>query len=555
MLSTSPGNSKYFETSFTEPLLSAATNPALRRSFTEPSSPKEWGSSLHDRLIEHGLFIEQYADQSALDLALAGSQPAREFISSDAVQSIATRIWSGRIMYWKTIEADAQKTIHLYNPVELVDYYSRLKVPRYRSFFMMINYSILMILFHVLLFQKHKSGTDALIECFLNIWFIGFVLDEVSQAREAGSFGQYFADFWAFFDLCIVGVFIMFAGLRVLGIVFDNEQYTQLSFDILSLEAVLLVPRLFSFLSIFPYFGTLLPCLRELTVEFFKFLVIIAIIYVGFLASFSFLGRNTFTFDQMSWLLIRVFFGSSYAGFDAAPLISPIFGPPLMLIFVTLTNILLVTVLISILSQKFSTIMLNARQEYAIHFLATVLDSVNASGRVTYFYPPLNIIGVLLRPFRLVLDQKQYRAFRIRVLKATHWPFVAMVWAFEYATMGVRRRRVQRYMKIRRDRRLSVARRVTLHHHQNPFLDDDYGGSSSDNPNGSDDDIERLAFLRTRNRANGAPRKSFTVPSSGDTDRGKGDSSALGKRRIWKRSETLFPRFKRFPKRLKRYQT
>ena len=102
---------------------------------------------------------------------------------------------------------------------------------------------------------------------------------EVSQAREAGSFAQYFADFWVFFDLCIVGFFIMFAGLRVLGIVLHNEAYTVLSYDILSLEVVLLVPRLFSFLSIFPYFGTLLPCLRDLTVEFFKFLVIIVIIF------------------------------------------------------------------------------------------------------------------------------------------------------------------------------------------------------------------------------------------------------------------------------------
>jgi hypothetical protein len=45
----------------------------------------------------------------------------------------------------------------------------------------------------------------------------------------------------------------------------------------------------------------------------------------------------------MSWILVKVFFGSSYLGFDVAQEISPALGPPLMIVFVTLTNILLIT--------------------------------------------------------------------------------------------------------------------------------------------------------------------------------------------------------------------
>jgi len=35
----------------------------------------------------------------------------------------------------------------------------------------------------------------------------------------------------------------------------------------------------------------------------------------GFLTTFTLLGRESFTLAEMSWILIKVFFGSSYLGF------------------------------------------------------------------------------------------------------------------------------------------------------------------------------------------------------------------------------------------------
>lgn len=472
------------------------TTPLLNPSpdVTVPESPNTWGNSPEDRLIEHSLFVEDYADQNAINLALIGNAPARQFLSTPAVESVVSGIYTGRIMYWKNIDVDAKKNAYLYDPEKLVDWYSRLRVPRYRVFFIMINYAILMALFYSFLFRQNREYAFA-IEFFLNIWFIGFVLDEFSQIRESGSLGQYLTDYWAVFDLCIVGLFMAFAGLRLTGFFLGTQRYTQLSMDILSLEALLLIPRMFSFLSLSPYFGTLLPCLRDITTEFFKFLVIIVIIYVGFLTTFTFLGRESYTFKKMSWLLIRVFFGSSYAGFDAAPTISTIFGPTLMLIFVTLTNILLITVLISILSQKFSETMLHAKEEYAVHFSSAVVESVNTSDRVTYFYPPINIIGVLMRPLRVVLDHDQYREVRIKVLKATHWPFVAIVWAFEKVSLAYQQHRRKQYMKIRKDRRYSVAQRLSMQRPNALYSDLFTEGYFGNNPA---QDLERNSSLRRR---------------------------------------------------------
>jgi hypothetical protein len=65
--------------------------------------------------------------------------------------------------------------------------------------------------------------------------------------------------------------------------------------------------------------------------------------------------------------------------------------------------------------------------QYSIY----VLES-STSRRLTYFMPPLNLIPLLLlRPLRAILPSEDVRRVRIIVLKATHAPFVALIWAYE----------------------------------------------------------------------------------------------------------------------------
>ena len=89
--------------------------------------------------------------------------------------------------------------------------------------------------------------------------------------------------------------------------------------------------------------------------------VVVVVLYIGFLTTFSLLARDTYTLTEMSWVLIKVFFGSSYIGFDIMYDINTYLGPPLMIIFVIMTQILLVTSLISILSDSFSKVISHAR--------------------------------------------------------------------------------------------------------------------------------------------------------------------------------------------------
>ncbi|PGH01924.1 hypothetical protein GX51_04978 [Blastomyces parvus] len=158
-----------------------------------------------------------------------------------------------------------------------------------------------------------------------------------------------------------------------------------------------------SLMSLNSYFGSL-------TKAFLKFLPVVAILYIGFLTTFAMLARDRLTLRQMSWILVKAFFGSNSRGF-----ISPLFGYPLILWPMLERNIS---------SSKLSVY---------------VLDSVN-SRRLTYFLPPLNLIPLLcIRPLRLFLPVESIRRVRIVLLKVTHSPIVGIILAYESSRRYVTR--------------------------------------------------------------------------------------------------------------------
>lgn len=69
--------------------------------------------------------------------------------------------------------------------------------------------------------------------------------------------------------------------MRIVGLTTANATTIDLAYDVLGLEALFLVPRIFSLLSLNRYFGTLIPCLKEMTKDFIKFLSLVVILYLG----------------------------------------------------------------------------------------------------------------------------------------------------------------------------------------------------------------------------------------------------------------------------------
>ena len=52
-----------------------------------------------------------------------------------------------------------------------------------------------------------------------------------------------------------------------------------------------------------------------------------------------------------------------------------------------------------------------------------------------------NLLPLLLRPLRLVVPAESLRSVRIALLRATHWPFVALILAYEYWRLHLESRR------------------------------------------------------------------------------------------------------------------
>jgi len=361
-------------------------------------------------------------------LEIAAVADCKRFLSQRIVQKIVHGIWIGDICFWESLSATTEKKTHFYNK-RRPDPFTRLRVPRYIKAFEVLFFVLFLFLYYAVLVERNPYRITA-IEVMLYIWFAAFAYDELSEFKDAGSI-FYSVDIWNGCDLVIILIGAAYVITRIVGIVKDRNDIIDISFDILALEALFMVPRICSLLSLHPYFGTLIPCLKAMAKDFVKFMVVVAVLYIGFLTTFTLLARDMFSLAEMSWILIKVFFGSSYLGFDIMNDINPHLGPPLMLIFVCMTNILLITSLISILGDSFSKVIRHAREEYLYIYSVYVLEA-STSNRLIHFYPPLNLIPlILIRPLRLFMSAESLRTTRIAVLKATHLPIVGAIWVFE----------------------------------------------------------------------------------------------------------------------------
>ncbi|KAA8899392.1 hypothetical protein FN846DRAFT_990157, partial [Sphaerosporella brunnea] len=363
---------------------------------------------------------------TTLEIAILAD--CKKFISHRPVQRIINGIWDGSISFWKSLDVDGSKSPHFFNPRKS-DPFCRLRVPKYQKVFEAIFFATLLGLYYFVLVERNPYHIMPS-EIALIVFFAAFAVHEFSSIKDSGV-TFYAADFWSWLDMFIIVIALVFMGFRIAGVVKDSDAITDTAFDVLSLEALLLVPRMFSLFSLDPYFGVLIPCLKQMTKEFLKFSVLILILYLGFLTTFSLLARDRMSFNDVWWMLINVFFGSSSVGFNAMREISPILGPPLMMIFVIMTNILLVTSLISLLSNSLTNMMANAREEYFFMFSTMVLEA-STSNRLVVFYPPLNLLPlILLRPLRLWVPAQKLRKWRIALLKFSHCLFAAAILVFE----------------------------------------------------------------------------------------------------------------------------
>ncbi|KAJ5889336.1 hypothetical protein N7504_010146 [Penicillium tannophilum] len=370
----------------------------------------------------------QFFGLNALEIAAVAQ--AKRFLSQRVVQRMVNDIWKGEIVFWDSLTVHSTKKPQIFNR-RTADPYSRMRVPVYRKMFEAGFFLSLLFLYYTVLVERSPRSIGRF-EILMDIWIVAFAYDELSGLVDAGVL-FYQMDFWSLWNLGIIGVGFAFIITRAIGLFKNDDYILNLSFDILSLEALFLVPRICSLVSLNAYFGSLVGSKSPAAMS--KFLTVERTdpsderddksIYEIFTGSAYHLR------SEMSYLLLKVFFGSGTLGLDNALEISPIFGYGLMLIFVPLSNFLLLACLISLMGMSLEGVMAHAREEYLFQLSIYVLESSN-SRRLTYFLPPLNLIPLLcIRPLRLFLSAGTVRRVRIVLLRATHLPFVMMIWTYE----------------------------------------------------------------------------------------------------------------------------
>ncbi|KAJ5128022.1 hypothetical protein N7448_008801 [Penicillium atrosanguineum] len=393
------------------PLLSGSSTAVSRLVLENaPRNSETGGESISEEA--HGIVrYSRFFGLNALEIAAIAQ--AKRFLSQRVVQRVVNDIWNGEIVFWDSLTVNSKKNPHMFNR-RTADPYSRLRVPVYRKLFEAAFFLSFLLLYYSVLVERKQNGLG-FFEALMDVWIAAFAYDELSGMVDAGML-FYQMDFWSLWNLGIIGVGISFIitseftvlksalpilnCARTIGLARGDDYILDMSFDILSLEALFLVPSPVD--------------LKQLTDG----------ITAGFLTTFTMLARDRLSLKEMSWMLVKVFFGSSALGLDSAAEISPIFGYGLMLIFVPMSNILLLSSLISLMSMSMEGVMLHAREEYLFQLSIYVLESSN-SRRLTYFMPP---------PAGTV------RRVRIVLLRATHLPFVMLIWVYESSWRHLNRR-------------------------------------------------------------------------------------------------------------------
>ncbi|KAL8949358.1 MAG: hypothetical protein Q9222_004523 [Ikaeria aurantiellina] len=109
-------------------------------------------------------------------------------------------------------------------------------------------------------------------------------------------------------------------------------------------------------------------------------------------------------------------------------------------------------------------VMDHARDEYLFQYSVFVLGA-SASRRLTYYFPPLNLIPLILfRPLRLCVPSDQLRKARIVLLRATHIPYVAAIWIYEGASRYWDNRRDNWLHRVGTSKRTMLASHISFSH-------------------------------------------------------------------------------------------
>ncbi|KAI0951035.1 hypothetical protein AcW1_008184 [Taiwanofungus camphoratus] len=417
---------------------------------------------------------DMHDPQCALEMAIATESKA--FLSSPVVQTVVNDIYAGRVVFSMSsnhsVLADNYKprAIEIYDCTKapFLDHY-RLRVPRYGAILEFFNFALLLTTFLLCLSNRDINKMNAF-EIIFIIFAVAFTLDEYTASKEHG-WDIYIANvahfmhllMWNVFDTSFVIIFFAYLGFRIKGLTHGDADASDMGFDILACGACILFPRL-AFFAVSN--NVIVLALRVMIADFVVFIGIAAICFSGLLFTLHSLASEKWSIKAIAWLMVQIWFGNTYLSFGQAESFHPIFGPILMTGFAALSNTLLLTILISILSNTFARIDANAKQEYLFQYAISTIEGVKSDALFSY-QPPFNLLAfTILWPLSFVVSPRALHSVNVFLIKLTSFPTLVIIGIYErYLAQG------QKWRESRSDAAHHLYTRLTRKMKNIPVLD------------------------------------------------------------------------------------
>ena len=312
---------------------------------------------------------------------------------------------------------------------------SRLRVPRYRQFLSTCSLAVLLGLYLTVLIDRKLEICP--LEIIFWFWSAGFMLDEVVGFNEQG-FSLYIMSFWNTFDVGILLLLMCYYALRLYGILMPDVRkhaMADMAYDVLAADAVLLFPRLFSVLDHYRYFSQLLIAFRMMAEDLMAVFILIIISCSGFFVAFtlSFGDPDSYDAPGVAYALFQILMGFTPAAWQVWPTYN-VLGKIILTMFLFISQFLIVTILITVLTNSFMAIVRNANEEHQFVFAVNTISMVKSDALFSYV-APTNIISWLLAPLRYVLPFRQFVRINRTTIKVTHFPILALIYLYERVIM------------------------------------------------------------------------------------------------------------------------
>ncbi|KAE8147982.1 hypothetical protein BDV25DRAFT_159190 [Aspergillus avenaceus] len=339
----------------------------------------------------------------------------------------------------KSRPTELRRSVTIYDPRDASLFkLSRLRVPRYRHTLSTLSFAVLLALCVAVL--KQRSVEISALEVVFWLWSAGFMLDEIVGFNEQG-FSLYLMSFWNVFDLGILVLLFCYYCLRLYGAFLPStgkEEVANWAYDVLAANAVLLFPRLFSAMDHYRYFSQLLIAFRIMASDLVALFVLIIIACSGFFVALSlaFGSSENRSFPSTAFALFQMLMGFTPTAWTRWTDYN-FLGRVILTVFLFICHFVVVTILVTVLTNSFMAIVQNANQEHQFLFAVNTISMVKSDALFSYV-APTNLLAWIITPLRYMMAIRKFVWINRTIIKITHLPILFSIWIYEKTVLRSR---------------------------------------------------------------------------------------------------------------------